>query len=263
MDDRTVGLVLRALRRRRGWRQADVAVRAGCSQALVSNVERGHLEGVTVATLRSLFSAVDGRLVLEPRWRGAAMDRLLDADHAAIANAVATRLQAAGWQVLIEVTYAIGADRGSIDVLGVHPAYRAALAAEIKSDVPSVEATGRKLDEKQRLASRIVRDRLGWTPAVVGAVLVLPDVTRLRNLLAGPGATLARMFPVDSRRVSRWLRQPIGPFAATWFVPNITLRNAPRQRRPISAQALAMRRPAAVHPSVQHDEDLPPVRVLR
>src|SRR5574338_465047 len=107
MDDRAVGLVLRALRRRRGWRQSDLAARAGCSQALVSNVERGHLSAVTVNALRLLFAVLDARLLLEPRWRGAAVDRLLDSEHAAIANVLAARLERDGWLAMIEVTYSV------------------------------------------------------------------------------------------------------------------------------------------------------------
>lgn len=230
MDDRTVGLVLRALRRRRGWTQAQVAARSACSKSLVSNVERGHLAGVAVQTLRSLFGAVEARVLIEPRWRGAELDRLLDAEHAVIAAGTARRLERYGWASLQEVTYAFGTERGSIDVLGVDASRRAVLVCEIKSDIPSAEATGRKLDEKRRLASLIARERLGWTPAHVGTVLALPESTRLRDLLAGPAEVLAQMFPVDSRRVTAWLRQPVGSLAATWFLRDITARNGPRVR---------------------------------
>ena len=263
MDDRTVGLVLRALRRRRGWTQAQLASRAGCSQSLVSNIERGHLAGASVHRLRSLFGAVEARVLIEPRWRGAELDRLLDADHAAIAAGTARLLDRYGWASLLEVTYAYGSERGSIDVLGVDAARRAALVCEIKSDVPSAEATGRKLDEKRRLAPLIARERLGWTPAHVGTVLVLPESTRLRDLLAGPAEVLARMFPVDSRRVTAWLRAPVGSVAATWFLRDITLRNGPRVRAARAGGSPA-RRPLAGPPSrVPEHGHSPPIRILR
>lgn len=73
--------------------------------------------------------------------------------------------------------------------------------------------------------------RLDWTPIAVGAVLVLPESTRLRAVLARPAEVLARMFPIDSRRVAAWLREPIGPLAATWFLRDITARNAARVSR--------------------------------
>ena len=206
---------------------------------------------------------MEGRVWIEPRWRGAELDRLLDADHAAIGRAVAARLETAGWQVMLEVTYAIGGEQGSVDVLAVQSTWRAALVVEIKSDVPSAEATGRKLDVKRRLAATIVRDRLGWTPAVVGAILVLPESTRLRDLLAGPARVLGLMFPIASRQVRAWLRKPSAPLAATWFLSGITLRNAPRvQRTRFAAPSPASRR-AVVASSVESGDEGPPARILR
>jgi len=244
MDDRTIGLVLRALRRRRGWRQADVAAAARCSQSLVSLVERGHVESVAVGMLR-IFGALEVRLSLVAAWRGADLDRLLDEEHAAIAAAAAGRLERDGWQVLIEVTYSRYGERGSIDVLGVLPSARAALVCEIKSDIPSAEATGRKLDEKRRLAALIVRDRLGWEPAVIGAVLVVPESPRIRRLLAGPASTLARAFPIASRTVTSWLRHPDRPLAATWFLTSTHPRNARRVRRSIPVVASPVEPPGS------------------
>src|SRR3990172_5085798 len=81
VDDMTVGLVLRALRIRRGWRQRDLAARVGCSQSVVSRIESGHLGGVTVDLLRRLFETLDARLELLPRWRGADLERVADAGH--------------------------------------------------------------------------------------------------------------------------------------------------------------------------------------
>src|SRR5215218_330534 len=97
MDDRSVGLVLRALPRRRGWRQVDLAARAGCSQAVVSEVERGNFARTSLNKLRVLFNAVEARLQLTPLWRGAGLDRLLDEEHAIVAEIIARRLGDAGW----------------------------------------------------------------------------------------------------------------------------------------------------------------------
>lgn len=104
VDDERLGQVLRALRRRRGLRQLDVAAAAGCSQSLVSMIERGNLGTITVGLLRRAFGAVDARLSLAAAWRGAELDRLLDEDHAGIVAATASRLERAGWQPAIEVT---------------------------------------------------------------------------------------------------------------------------------------------------------------
>jgi transcriptional regulator with XRE-family HTH domain len=263
MDDRTVGLVLRALRRRRGWRQVDLASRAGCSQGTVSAVERGHFAGTTVVTVRTLFAAVEARLQLSPLWRGAELDRLLDSEHAAVVAHLATRLERAGWEVAIEVTYSIAGERGSIDVLGLRPDVRAVLVAEVKSDIAAAEAVGRKLDEKRRLVPSVVRSRFGWTPEAIGAVLVLPESSRLRRLLAGPASALGRMFPINSRNVAAWLRDPAGPLAATWFLSDISGRSTKRVR---AREAGRMRRGAGAagnESSVAALPDESPTRILR
>ena len=231
VDDRTVGLVLRALRRRRGWRQSDLAARARCSQASVSDAERGHVARMSVATVRGLFAALDARLQLAPSWRGAELDRLLDADHAAIVEQVVRRLEQAGWEALVEVTYAMSGERGAIDVVGIDQTRRAVLVIEVKSDIASTEAVARKLDEKHRLAPAIARQRLGWIPSAVGVALVLPESVRLRRLLAGPAASLARKFPIAARSVRRWLQAPAGPLAATWFLSDINARSTSRVER--------------------------------
>ena len=231
VDDRAVGLVLRALRRRRRWRQADLAERAGCSQALVSQIERGHVGRSTVDTVRQLFGAVDGRLQLAPRWRGAELDRLLDAEHAVVVGALAGTLERVGWNVLLEVTYSEFGERGSIDVLGLHPESRSAFVGEVKTDVASSEAVARALDAKGRLAATVVRRLEGWRPELVAQVLVFPESPRLRRLLAS-SPVLARRYPIDSRRVRGWLRQPAGPLQASWFLTNITPGNPRRVRTP-------------------------------
>ena len=205
-------LVLRALRRRRGWRQRDLAERAACSQAVVSSIERGHLARSTVESIRALFGALDARLQLAPSWRGAELDRLLDHDHSLVDDAAAKRLERAGWSVHLEVTYDTGRQRGSIDVLGINPAKRAVFAGESKTDLASSEAVGRKLDEKARLAPEVVRRGFGWSPVAVAAVRVMPESPRLRRLIdASP--VLRRMFPIASRAAERWLRRPVGAFA--------------------------------------------------
>jgi ribosome-binding protein aMBF1 (putative translation factor) len=42
MDDQRFGSAVRAVRQRRGWRQADLAEAARVSMATISRVERGH-----------------------------------------------------------------------------------------------------------------------------------------------------------------------------------------------------------------------------
>ncbi|CAN5748354.1 hypothetical protein BH23CHL8_BH23CHL8_06870 [soil metagenome] len=67
MDDRRVGLIARALRRRRAWRQQDLARVADVSQSTVSRFERGHLDRLAIGTLRRILGALEARTELEVR----------------------------------------------------------------------------------------------------------------------------------------------------------------------------------------------------
>lgn len=212
---------MRSLRRRLGWTQQELAARAGVSQGTISRAERGHVAPMTVERLRNVFLALDARLQLAPSWRGAALDRLLDADHAAISGAVFDTLGRALWTPHLEVTYSEFGERGSIDILATRRVWQAALVVEVKSDLPSSEQVGRKVDEKARLAPGIVFEREGWRPAVVGRIVVLPDEMRLRRAVKRTDVTLGRMFPARAHEIRRWLRDPSGPLAGLWFLSNI------------------------------------------
>jgi hypothetical protein len=177
-----------------------------------------------VKTVRQLFAVVDARLNLEARWRGGEIDRLIDARHAAIGGAAADVLIADGWRVLQEVTYAVYRERGSIDLLGVKDAPSIAVVMEIKSEVTSWEETQRKFDEKVRLLPRIVYERLGWRPRVVGAVMALDDSMTNRRRIAALGSAADHAYPARTREVRRWLRQPSGPLRGIWFLSSIPAR---------------------------------------
>ena len=207
---------------------------------MVSRVEAGHLAEVTVDLLRRLFAALEARLELLPRWRGADLERLLDADHASLVASIVNRLERSGWDVAVEVTYSEYGERGSIDVLATRGGALAALVVEAKTEIVSAERVGRKLDEKARLAPKIVRDRYGWTPASVGRVVALPDRSTLRRTVAAT-PVLGRMFPADARGLRRWLSQPVGAHAGLWFLSGI----APRHPRRVHAPAETRLKPIA------------------
>ena len=99
------GRTIRALRIRRGWRQQDLGDAAGVSQGLVSLVERGFLDGITLRMLRRTAEATGAELTLLVRWRGGEIDRLLDEGHASLVGLVASLLEALGWDVAVEVTF--------------------------------------------------------------------------------------------------------------------------------------------------------------
>ena len=82
MDDAKLGRLLRALRHRRGWRQVDLGEKAGVGRSVISDLERGGLEEVGVATVRKVV-AVFGLTFEGAIWGlGADADRLLDERHA-------------------------------------------------------------------------------------------------------------------------------------------------------------------------------------
>src|SRR5688572_8593116 len=124
---------VRFLRLRRGWPQRVLGDRAGVSRELVSRVERGDLAGVTVGTIDRMTTALGASVHLQVRWHGEQLDRLLDAAHAAIQQAVAQFLTEVGWTVRVEVSFNHYGDRGRVDVLAFHPILRILLVVEVKS----------------------------------------------------------------------------------------------------------------------------------
>jgi transcriptional regulator with XRE-family HTH domain len=208
VDDRRVGLILRMLRRRRGWRQLDLAARSGCSQSFVSQLERGHVDRVALVDLRRVLGALDARGVLEVRWRGGAVDRLLDEDHAAMAGEIVASLAAFGWSTALEVTYARYGERGAIDVLAFRPDSRSLLVVELKTELTSLEETLRRLDQKVRLGPAIAAERLGWEATAASRLLVLPESTTTRRRLATHAAVLGATLPKRGVELRRWLKSP-------------------------------------------------------
>jgi hypothetical protein len=201
-------------------RQSDVARSAAVSQSLISVIEAGRLGMICLEDLRRVFAAVgagfDGNVV----WRGAGVDRLLDARHAALVASSITVLERRGWQVYPEVSYSIFGERGSLDLLGAREAERAVIVEEIKSEFGSLEGTIRKLDEKARLVrERICEERLGWRPSIIGRVLVLPDTDTARRAVRRHAPVLEAAFPDRGPTVRGWLRAPAGPLSGILFVP--------------------------------------------
>ena len=74
---------------------------------------------------------------------------------------------------------------------------------EGKSELMSAEETQRKHDEKTRLAPRIASEREGWTPRVIGRLLVLPDGSTSGRRLAHAKPLLDGTYPVAAPGVAR------------------------------------------------------------
>lgn len=208
---------LRALRHRRGWRQADLGRRSGLSRDVVSRVERGVLQGITLGSLSRLVDALDAALVIEVRWHGAQLDGLVDRAHAALQNAAAARLAQAGWMARAEVSFNHYGDRGRCDLVAWHARTRTLLVVEVKSRIGDLQDTLGRLDTKARLG-HVIGGQLGLgEPAHVVPAFVLGEGGANRRVLRRHEA-LFRPFGVRGRAARAWLRAPV--HAATgllWF----------------------------------------------
>jgi transcriptional regulator with XRE-family HTH domain len=221
MDTVRFGRQVRALRRRRGWRQIDLAVSARTSRATVSRVELGRAGEVSLAAIETIARALSARVELAVSWNGEGLDRLLDADHAALVNRVAGGLRALEWDVAVEVSFNIRGERGSIDILAFHAGTGVVLVIEVKSVVPDLQAMVFTLDRKARLALEIAANR-GWDARAVGRILVVADGRTTRRRVAEHAALFDAAFPARSAAVKRWIRRPNAgrPFSGLWFLAN-------------------------------------------
>jgi hypothetical protein len=143
---------------------------------------------------------------------------LLDEAHAGLVEAFVQRLRADGWLAEVEVSFSIGGERGSIDVLGYHTATGMVLVTEVKSVAPDSQATLAGVDRKARLAPEIARSR-GWTCRSVARLLVIGESSTSRRRIEALSATYRTAFPLKGREVTRWLRRPSGPIARLLFLP--------------------------------------------
>ncbi len=196
-----------------------MAAAAQVSPDVVSRLERGQVTGMPIATIEAVFVALGASVQLHVSWRGGGLDRLLDERHSALAGAVVERLRGDGWEVEVEVSYAVYGERGSIDVLGWHLGSTTLLVVEIKTELTSIEETLRRHDAKVRLARGIAAERFGWEARSIGRLLVLPDGTTARRQVDRHGPTLGAVLPTRGAAVREWLRHPNGRLAGVLFLP--------------------------------------------
>ena len=218
MDPVRLGHQYRALRLRRRWRQMDLGTKARVSRSTISRLERGRLDNVSVATLRSVAEALDASLDIRLRWNGENLDRLLDEAHSGLVEDLVRRLHADGWLTEVEASFSIRGERGSIDVLGYHEATGIVLVTEVKSVVPDSQATLYGLDRKARLAPEVARER-GWRCLGVARLLVIGDSSTSRRRIESLAGTYRVALPRRGWDVTRWLRSPDGPIAGLLFQP--------------------------------------------
>jgi HTH-type transcriptional regulator/antitoxin HipB len=227
MEDQRFGSYLRAERRRRHLRQADVGTRSGVSQPTISRLERGRATDLTLATLRRICAALDVRLELLPRGRGAEPEKLLDARHARLVGEAIRRLPEP-WSATAEYTFNHYGDRGSVDVLAWHVARRALLLVEVKSELVDVQATLRSMHVKERVLPALVAKQQGWRARAIGLVLALPDEDTARRTVAANRVIFDATLPARTVAVRRWVGDPVESVHGVWFLSDMHGRNVVR-----------------------------------
>lgn len=205
-----IARAVRTLRLARGGSQATLGARAGVSRELVSRLERDDVAGMTLGNVDRVATALGASLRATFSWRGAKLDRLMDARHAALQHAVSNLLTELGWVVRVEVSFNHFGDRGRVDILAFHPGVRVVLVVEIKSALGDIQETIGRLDVKTRLGRQLARN-VGWTgvAAVVPALVIL-DARPSRKVVSAYPALFARLS-VRGRTAVAWLRRPLTP----------------------------------------------------
>ena len=239
VDDQSLGRQLRALRIRLGWRQEDLAARAGVARWVVGLIERGRLGEIPFDPVRRVARALEVRIDMVARWRGGDFGRLLNAGHAAMHESMA-RLFASlpDWVAEPEVSFSIFGERGVIDILAWHPVRRALLIIELKTEFVDINDLMGTIDRKRRLAAQIARER-GWDPETISVWVVVADTRTNRRHLARHATVLRSKLPNDGRTVRAWLQDPSSRIDALGFLP--TDRRGDRSAHPATAKRVRRR----------------------
>jgi transcriptional regulator with XRE-family HTH domain len=210
-----LGARFRAVRIRRGWRQTDVGGKVGLSASIISRIERGHIERIQLGTILAVARALDIQITITTRSRGADLDRLVSGRHAGLHESVARWFaeQLPDWILAPEVSFSIHGERGIIDILAWHPAHRALVIIELKTDIVDVNELIGRMDQRRRLAARIAEDR-GWHPLTISVWVIVANGRTNRARLSAHRTLLRNAFPMDGRSVLGWLRRPDRRIAA-------------------------------------------------
>lgn len=221
MDDQRIGTMLRAIRVRKRWRQADLAAKAGVSRWVVMRVEQGRLSSIPFGKLRAVAAALDARIDAVVRWQGGDLPRLLSHRHSRMHEVIARYFaELPGWIAEPEVSFSIYGERGVIDVLAWYPTRRIVLVIELKTEVVDVNEMLGTLDRKRRLAIEIAQKR-GWDARIVATWLVVAPGRSNRRAIAEHATVLRAKLPADGNAMRRWLRAPDGSIDALSVMPRV------------------------------------------
>jgi transcriptional regulator with XRE-family HTH domain len=255
---------MRAVRHRLRLRQIDVANRAHVSASTISRIERGFIEPLAIGTLVRVADTLEVRLDLQARWRGGDLDRMLRSGHAAMHETVARGFNRyPAWEAVPEVTFAIGRERGAIDLLAFHPARRVLLVVELKTDLVDLHELLSAIDRYRRLARSIGQAR-GWRAETVACWVAIRDSRTNRRRVAAHGTVLKRLLPANGFALRRWLHDPVGPMAALSFLPDVHARTVGRagtRRVRVVPTVLSVGTPAQAGSIPKHPPNCPPTRI--
>jgi hypothetical protein len=191
---------------------------ARTSPSSVSRIERGQFATLPVDVIRRVAAVLEIRLDIVPAWRGGDIERVVNARHSALHERLADRLsRAPGWDSAAEVSYSIWGERGVIDRLAFHAERRMLGVFELKADLGDPAGLIAQVDRYRRLAPEIARSRR-WEADAVSCWAVVADTDTNRRRLAAHRELLRAAFPVDGRRLSEWLRDPVSPVDGLTFL---------------------------------------------
>ena len=182
-------------------------------------VEAGRLDRVRFGDIRRYATALGARFDGSGLWRGADLDRMINRGHARMHEATIRWLhEIGGWLALPEVSFAVGRERGVIDIVAWHAASRSVLVIELKTRVADVNDLMATMDIRARVVRQIARDR-GWDPIAIGIWVLLASGRTNARVLAEYAGVLRAKFPADGRAIRGWLAKPAGAIAALSFLP--------------------------------------------
>ena len=206
MRDEVAGRLLRMVRLRKRWTQAEVSRRARISIASVSRLERGELGRHRLEIVQRHAAALELRAEINLIGRGGEVDRILDREHAAIAEWTAAILADSGWTVVAEASFSIYGERGRIDLLAHHSASRTLLIVEVKTAITDLQQLHGSIDVRERLAPALARDR-GWDVGTAATLVALADTHGNRSIVRRHAALFAS-FERHGARIRQWLQHP-------------------------------------------------------
>jgi transcriptional regulator with XRE-family HTH domain len=196
-----LGARFRDARLRRQWTQERWGKEAGVSRMLVSRVERGLGDRVTVAGLQRMAVAVGIRLSIE--LARDPIEDTADAGHLAVQELMLRIFRRGGRTGLAELPTRPAERWRSADVVAIDDKRRSITVAECWNTFGDLGAAVRTSNRKVADAKALAVARWGTDHAPVGLVWIVRDTARNRALVRRYPEFFRSRFPGSSRE---WLQ---------------------------------------------------------